>query len=174
MTYLRARRSIKVGPRFQDQSQQTQRRDDRRYPWCALLSVNSSGTRTTTAGIPGTGVSVIDRKSGKRPAGTAKRAAQSQRVAAGRQGKRHAGLLASHHERVYAKALGSLRKGKTAEALVLLDEAIASDIKHEAIAAHLTSAITRFKAGELEAAVTHLEPVISAHGHIDDDPLFER
>ena len=89
-------------------------------------------------------------------------------------GKEHAGLLAPHHQRAYAKALESLRKGQTSQAYALLDDAIQSDTNHDAVAAHLISAIALYKAGELAAAISRLEPVVSTYSEVNHDPLLER
>ena len=82
--------------------------------------------------------------------------------------------MSSHHERAYAKALDQLRKGNTTSALALLDDAIASDTKHEASAAHLIAGIARFKGGETDAAIGHLEPVVCTHIDDHEDQLLHR
>jgi tetratricopeptide (TPR) repeat protein len=175
MAYLRARRSIKVAPGFKvnlNKHSVGMTVGGRG----AHYSVNSAGTRTKTVGVPGTGVSWIDRQGGKRRSARSTRTARpAQHVQAPiEHAKQHAGILASHHERAYAKALECLRNGKIPQAYPLLEDAIASDTKHEAIAAHLISAIAHYKAGELEAAISHLDPVISTHGQVDHDPLLTR
>src|SRR5580704_1927033 len=176
MAYLRARRSIKIAPGFKVNL-------NKRSVGLTVggrgahYSINTAGTRTRTLGAPGTGLSIIDRKYAKtaaKPRAATNRPAPTSTPASSGHGKTHAGMFASHHERAYAKALTRLRKGDVTAALALLDEAISSDTKHEAIAAHLISAIARYKAGDLEAAVTQLEPIVSTHGHVDDDPLFAR
>jgi hypothetical protein len=57
---------------------------------------------------------------------------------------------------------------------VLLDDAISSDTKHEASAARLIAGITRYKAGDIDAVIAHLEPVISTHINPDEDQLLHR
>lgn len=65
MTYLRARRSIRVAPGFKINL-------NKRSVGVSVggrgahYSVSSSGRRTKTAGIPGTGLSLIDRQGGQR------------------------------------------------------------------------------------------------------------
>lgn len=88
--------------------------------------------------------------------------------------KHHAGLFASRHERAYAKALKRLRRNDIANADRLLDDAIASDTAHEAVAVHLIRAIVHYKSGELEPAITDLEAIVSAHVHPEEDQLLHR
>ncbi len=178
MAYLRARRSIKVAPGFKVNL-------NKRSVGVTVgtrgahYTVNSSGRRTKSVGIPGTGLSVVDSHNAHHASRTPRRrvaAKPSPAVAAvgESKAKHHAGLFASHHERAYAKALDRLRRGKSQEAHALLQDAIASDTKHEATAAHLISAITYFKADDLTAALEHLEPVVSTLIDSHEDQLLHR
>jgi tetratricopeptide (TPR) repeat protein len=176
MAYLRARRSIKVAPGFKVNL-------NKRSVGvtvgtrCAHYSVNTSGRRTPTVGVPGTGLSVVDYQGGRRTSRpAAKPAARSAnpKPSSATGVKRHAGVFASHHERAYAKALDQLRKGKLTDAYALLDDAIASDTKHEASAAHLVAGIAHFKQGDLDAAIEHLEPVVSTHLDPHEEQLLHR
>ena len=63
MTYLRARRSIKVTPGFKIKLNKRSVSVTGGGPG-AHNSVNSSGRRTTTVGIPGSGLSLIDTRGG--------------------------------------------------------------------------------------------------------------
>ncbi len=177
MAYLRARRSIKVAPGFKINL-------NKRSVGVTVgtrgahTSINTSGRRTTTVGAPGTGLSIIDRHdvhgSSRASGKTTTRPARAASVAPESEAKHHAGIFASHHERVYAKAVDQLRKGNVSEAYALLDEAIGSKATHEATAAHLISAIAHYKAGELDAAISHLEPVVSTHIDPHEDQLLHR
>jgi Protein of unknown function (DUF4236) len=114
MAYLRARRSIKVAPGFKVNL-------NKRSVGITVgtrgahYSVNTSGRRTTTVGIPGTGLSIVNHEGGHRSSRPApkpvSRPASSQGSATGGV-KHHAGIFASRHERAYAKALDRLRKGR--------------------------------------------------------------
>jgi tetratricopeptide (TPR) repeat protein len=180
MAYLRARRSIKVAPGFKVNL-------NKRSVGVTVgtrgahYSLNTSGTRTRTVGLPGTGLSIVDRQRPHQPTTrTAPRRAAP--TTAGRPatpasatgGHHHAGLLASHAERAYAKALDRLRAGKATDAFRLFDDAIASETKHEAVAAHLIAAIAHYKAGDNDAAITHLEHVVSTHVDPKEDQLLHR
>lgn len=175
MAYLRARRSIKVAPGFKVNL-------NKRSVGVTVgtrgahYSVNTSGRRTSTVGVPGTGLSIVDRQGGRRisrpTVKATARPANPKPPAA--KAKRHAGVFASHHERAYAKALERLRKGKLTDAYALLDEAIVSDTKHEASAAHLIAGIARFKNGDVARAIEHLEPVVSTHIDPHEDHLLHR
>lgn len=137
MTYLRARRSIKVAPGFKINL-------NKRSVGVSVgvrgahYSVNSAGRKTKTVGIPGTGLSLVDSHGGHSASRRATAAPQTTRRRATAavssptpKARLHAGLFASHNERAYAKALEHLRKGDMAGATPLLDEVIASDSSHE-------------------------------------------
>ncbi len=175
MAYLRARRSIKVAPGFKVNL-------SKRSVGVTVgtrgahYSVNSSGRRTSTVGVPGTGLSIVD-QGGRRTSRTSTKTTGrpvDRKMSTTTRAKHHAGVFASHHERAYARALERLRKGKLTDAYALLDEAIVSDTKHEATAAHLISGIARFKEGDLAAAIEHLEPVVSTHIDPHEDQLLHR
>jgi len=176
MAYLRARRSIKVAPGFKVNL-------NKRSVGVTVgtrgahYSVNSSGRRTSTVGVPGTGLSMVNHEGGRRTtrayAKTTARPANPKPPAVTK-AKHRAGVFASHHERAYAKGLERLRKGKLTDAYALLDEAIASDTKHEATAAHLISGIAHFKKGDLDCAIEHLEAVVSTHIDPHEDQLIHR
>ena len=176
MAYLRARRSIKVAPGFKVNL-------NKRSVGVTVgtrgahYSISTSGRRTSTVGLPGTGLSIVDYRGGSRTNRSATnstsrpiRSAPSSSSAA----RRHAGVFASHHERAYAKALDRLRHGKVTDACALLDEAIASDTKHEASAAHLIAGIAYFKQGDVDAAIDHLEKVVSTHIDPHEEQLLHR
>jgi tetratricopeptide (TPR) repeat protein len=177
MAYLRARRSIKLAPGFRVNL-------NKRSvgltvgPRGAHYSVNTAGRRQSSVGIPGSGLSWIDVHGGRRARSSTSRskAAAPRGFAAPPSGpafKSYAGLLASHHERAYAKALRRLRSGKKQEAIAILDEAISSD-KREAAAAHLVAGMTHFLDGDYAGAIPNFESVVRTHGFINEDPLFEK
>ena len=176
MAYLRARRSIKVAPGFKVNL-------NKRSVGVTVgtrgahYSVNTAGRRTSTVGLPGTGLSIVNYQGGHRTSRqTAKATVRpaNAKPSSTIKAKRHAGVLVSHHERAYAKALDRLRKGKLTDAYSLLDEAIASDTKHEASAAHLIAGIAHFKNGDVDAAIEHLEPVVSTHLDPHEEQLLHR
>jgi len=177
MTYLRARRSIKIAPGFKVNL-------NKRSVGITVgtrgahYSVNTSGTRTRTIGLPGSGLSIVDRRTGSRTGAATRRrspAAEATMTPSGAvRTKHHSRLIASHAERAYAKALDRLRKDRTKDAFALLEDAIASDTKHEAIAAHLITGIGRYKDGDLDVAIKHLEQVVSTHLDSHEDQLLNR
>lgn len=176
MAYLRARRSIKVAPGFKVNL-------NKRSVGVTVgtrgahYSVNTSGRRTSTVGLPGTGLSIVNYQGGRRtnrPAAKATPRPARPKALSTSGVKHHAGIFAFHHERAYAKALDRLRRRRFSDAYALLDDAIASDTKHEASAAHLIAGIAHFKQGDIAGAIEHLEPVVSTHVDPHEDQLLHR
>ena len=79
-----------------------------------------------------------------------------------------------HHERTYAKALDQLRKGNTIAPDELLDDAIASESKRRGQRCASDRRDRPGKAGEIDAAIVHLEVFVSTHVDDQENQLLHR
>lgn len=170
MAYLRARRSIKVAPGVKLNL------NKRSFGVTvgsrgAHYSVNSRGRRTTTVGIPGTGLSWVDTHQASKQVRA--QVPPPTRVPHDAEPRKHPRLLASKYERLFAKALGSLREGRPAEAFELLDEAILVHSGHESVSAHAVYGVAKYLEGDYAAAIPHLEEVVATHVEDDTHQLLD-
>jgi Protein of unknown function (DUF4236) len=169
MGYLRARRSIKLGPGVKLNL-------NKRSMGLTVggrgahYSVNTRGTRTKTVGIPGSGLSYIDRKGGRsttRKAAPAPRRSNQAAVPAPAK-PAHPGLLARHYERAFYTGITKLGAGDEAGALAAFKDADESDEKHRAISPALFAGVLSFQLGDHETAASYFERVTSSTQSLPD------
>src|SRR5262249_38284593 len=109
MGYLRVRRSIKLGPgvklNLSKRSMGLTVGGRGAHSW-----VNTRGMRTTRVGLPGTGVSYIDRSSIRRSSGrrSTPRTFAAQPVAVQPAAPQHPGIFARHYERAFSEGVAKL------------------------------------------------------------------
>jgi tetratricopeptide (TPR) repeat protein len=127
----------------------------------ARYSVHSSGRRTASVGVPGTGVGYTSSRSRGR-----KRAPSERGVPAS---PPKPGLFAPKHEKEFHKALEAYAKGDTEKARGLFQKASAEDKEGRALADDLLAGILSVQAGEPDEAIPHLEEVVSSEVELPDE-----
>ncbi len=175
MGYLRARRSIKLGPgvKLNVNKRSLGLTAGTRG---AHYSVNSKGTRTRTVGLPGTGLSYVDRSGGrskgsrrtKSPAGSRTAAKRVAAKPAAPPKAQHPGLLARHYERAFYEGTKKLAAGDAAAALDAFRDADESDDKHRAISPALFVGVLVSELGDRAAAIPYLERVTQSGQALPD------
>lgn len=129
------------------------------------MSVHSSGRRTTSVGIPGTGAGYVHSKSGGRGR-TAREAAAPAAIA---QAVPKAGMFAPKHEKRFAKAVEALVKNDREKALRLFKESSVEDTRDRAVADDLFAGLLTAEAGRPEEAIPYLESVVSSETELPDE-----
>lgn len=169
MGYLRVRRSVKLGPGVKLNL-------NKRSVGLTVggrgahYSVNTRGQRTRTMGVPGTGLSYIDRSSARRPAarksGTS--AASRPPVAAKPSPPPHPGIFVHHYERAFFEGITKISAGEDKAALAAFQDADQSDDKHRAISPALFAGVLSFQLGDHAAAATYLERITNSAQTLPD------
>lgn len=131
----------------------------------ARVSYHSSGRRTTSVGIPGTGVGYV----------------RSQKIGRGKTADRSAapppdpptlpkaGIFAPKHEKRFAKAMEALLKDDRENALRLFKESSEHDVSDRAIADDLFAGLLTAEAGRHDEAIPYLERVVSSEVELPDE-----
>jgi tetratricopeptide (TPR) repeat protein len=143
----------------------------------ARYSVHSSGRRTTTFGIPGTGISHVTTVSGGRGRRSVDGSSGSRRsyepvYATGAQAAAllpKAGFFAGAAEKRYRDGLVAYLNGNRPAAAAAFDAAIAADPK--ATSAHLLAAMSIDADVDLPRVVHHLETLVSVDSQFPDKLL---
>jgi tetratricopeptide (TPR) repeat protein len=169
MGYLRARRSIKLGPGVKLNL-------NKRSMGLTVggrgahYSVNTRGQRTRTVGIPGTGLSYVDRSSSRRPAArkSGTRPVSRPSVAARPSPPPHPGIFARHYERAFFEGLTKVAAGEDKAALAAFEDADQSDDKHRAISPALFAGVLSFQLGDHATAATYLERITNSAQTLPD------
>ena len=141
----------------------------------ARYSVHSSGRKTTSVGIPGTGVSYMSVKGRGQAAST--RSGQQRQVAQGGapvvvSGAQaapflpKAGFFASAAEKRYREGLVAYMTDNKTAAIAAFDATLAAD--PGAISAHLLAAIAIDTDVDMPSVVRHLEAVVTTHATFPD------
>ena len=140
----------------------------------AHYSVHSSGRRTRSIGLPGTGLYYQDRSS----TATRKPPVVKHAVVAGRTAQRPAapidplslipkpGLFASGQEKAYHEGLLAYLHGDHQRALTAFERVTATD--PAAISAHLFAGVSANSVGDAHRAIAHLEAVVGATQGLPD------
>ncbi|MGO9248867.1 MAG: DUF4236 domain-containing protein [Solirubrobacteraceae bacterium] len=143
----------------------------------AHYTVNSRGQRTTTVGIPGSGVSYSSRSSTRKPAARASSPRASRRppraAAAIPAPSAHPGVFARHYERAFYLGTTKLAAGEDKAALAAFRDADTSDDKHRAISPALFAGVLAFQLGDHEAAVPYLERVTNSALSLPDNLMHK-
>jgi tetratricopeptide (TPR) repeat protein len=170
MGYLRARRSVKLGPGVKLNL-------SKRSMGVSVggrgahYSINTRGTRTRTVGIPGTGLSYIDRSGGRRSSrpSTRRTTARAPEVSSVQPAQpAHPGVLARHYERAFYHGTVKLAAGENEAALAAFRDADESDDKHRAISPALLAGVLSFQLGDHKRALSYLERVTNSAQTLPD------
>jgi tetratricopeptide (TPR) repeat protein len=170
--YLRARRSIKLGPGVKLNL-------NKRSMGVSVggrgahYTVNTRGQRTTTVGIPGTGVSYSSRSSTRRPAKARTSSPRATRRSPPGAPARptppaHPGVFARHYERAFYLGTTKLTAGDDKAVLAAFRDADTSDDKHRAVSPALFAGVLAFQLGDHEGAVPYLERVTNSAQPLPD------
>jgi len=169
---LRFRRSLKIAPGVRLNVTKTGF-GVTAGPRGAHYSVNSSGTRTRSIGLPGTGLYYQDRLGGRRakPAATRRPAGAAQGLEAmsGIALQRvipKPGLFASGEEKAYHQGVLAYVGGSYQSALAEFERVAAKD--PAAISAHLFAGVIADTLGDSGRAITHLEAVVASPTGLPD------
>jgi tetratricopeptide (TPR) repeat protein len=127
----------------------------------ARYSVHSSGRRTATVGVPGTGMSYSKSQSG----GRASRSAPAESAVAAPAVPK-AGLLAPKYEKEFARGVRAYVSGDVAGALAHFRGATVADTSERSVADDLFTGLLAAQTGDNSLAAQHLEKVVVA-----DQPL---
>lgn len=125
----------------------------------ARRSFHSSGRQTSSVGIPGSGLSYMQTRSG----GGRSRAAPPAEPAA------KPGLFAPKHEKEFYKALQAYVKGDTDRALSLFRSASEKDTGGRVLADDLLAGMLSLSADKPDQAIPHLEEVVSSEVELPDE-----
>jgi tetratricopeptide (TPR) repeat protein len=137
----------------------------------AHYSVNTAGQHTTTVGLPGTGISYINRTGRTRRART--QPAVESAIYAPAPGPSHPGVFARHYERAFAHGVQQFLAGQHEQALESFGDAARSDDKDRAIADDLFVGILSAQLGHTQEAIPALEKVV-AHPEALPDILMTK
>jgi tetratricopeptide (TPR) repeat protein len=166
MGSFRFRRSVKLGPGVRLNVSKTGLGVSA-GPQGARMSMHSSGRRTTSAGIPGTGLGYTATRSGAGQQQTGSSRAASTPQPPPRFPK--PGFFAPKHEKEFAKALEAYAKGDTAKALTQFQAASEKDTSDRAVADDLFAGIISAQTGETEQAIGYLEKVVASETELPDE-----
>ena len=123
----------------------------------ARRSFHSSGRKTASVGIPGTGLGYVHTESsGRSTAAPLKPAAKP-------------GLFAPKHEKEFYKALQSYANGETEKALTLFRSASQKDAGGRVLADDLLAGMLSMSADKSDEAIPHLEKVVSSEVELPDE-----
>jgi tetratricopeptide (TPR) repeat protein len=170
--YLRARRSIKLGPGVKLNL-------NKRSMGVTVggrgahYTVNTRGQRTTTVGIPGTGASYSSRSSARRPAKARSSSPRTTRRSPPAAPARptppaHPGVFARHYERAFYLGTTKIAAGDDKAALAAFRDADTSDDKHRAVSPALFAGVLTFQLGDHPGAVPYLERVTNSAQSLPD------
>jgi tetratricopeptide (TPR) repeat protein len=129
----------------------------------ARYSVHSSGRRTASVGIPGTGLGYTTSHGGGR-------SRSRQRPAPVRApAPPKPGMFAPAHEKAFYKAVQAYLKGDTNGAAVLFREASSKDTKDKALSDDFFAGLISAQAGDDQAAIPLLEKVVQDPRPLPDE-----
>lgn len=130
----------------------------------ARYSVNTSGRRTRSLGIPGSGIShVSTSQGGGRRGGPASAPAPAAKP----------GMLAPKHEKEFFKGIEELLAGEPQRALEHFEEATRRDTKDHALSDELLSGLIAAQVGEDAKAIPYLEAVVASDTELPDELLLK-
>jgi tetratricopeptide (TPR) repeat protein len=128
----------------------------------ARRTFHSSGRETASVGIPGSGLSYVDTRSGRR-----REAPESAEAPVALKAK--PGWFAPKHEKEYYKALTAYVNGQTEKARVLFDSASEKDEGGRVLADDLLAGVLSISAEKPDEAIPHLEEVVSSDVELPDE-----
>ena len=171
MGYLRVRRSIKLGPglKFNLNKRSVGLTVGGRG---AHYSVNTRGQRTTTVGLPGTGVSYIDRSTGRPRAGSASGPPAHPAapvISPAPAAPAHPGLFAPRYERAFYSGMRQLANRNLDAAVAAFREADQADRKDHVLSPALFVGLLTAELGDAAAAIPYLQRVATSERHLPDE-----
>ncbi len=131
-------------------------------------SVHSSGGRTASAGLPGTGVSYRTTSGGRGRKGTNRRTKQAAPSSAPGRLPR-AGLFAPKSEKAFVKGVARYMQGRYPEALEAFEHSMARDPRREHIAEEYFAAFSLVALGRNKEAASMLEDVLGSPVELPDE-----
>lgn len=165
---LRARRSIKLGGGVRMNVGRKSLGLSAGVPGLRY-SVNTSGRRTRTVGIPGTGISDVTSRSGRtRRTTTARPQAHAIGPAPAKPG-----MLTPKYEKAFYKGIQALLHGQHQEALGHFREASQRDTSDKSSSDDLLVGLTSIQAQDYEGAVPFLEKVVESDTPLPDDLVLK-
>ena len=168
---LRVRRSIRIAPGVRLNVTKTGF-GVTAGPKGVHYSIHSSGQRTMSLGLPGTGLYYQQRSTGGNAASPARQPAtggQGQAVTAPFDPVRlipKPGFFASGQEKAYHEGLLAYLRGDRQVALAAFERVLAADAS--AISAHLFAGVTANSLGDEQRTIAHLEAVVGAPAGLPD------
>lgn len=159
--YLRMRRSVRLGPGVRVNM-------SKRSVGLSVgtrgtrYSVNSSGRRTTSVGVPGTGVGYVSSSGGGR---SPRR--QEVQLDPPRRAKKP-GMFASKTEKRFANGVELLASGRMDDALAAFREASEADSQNRSSADDLMTAMVLVAREDWPGAITYLERVTGSQNPLPD------
>lgn len=138
----------------------------------ARYSVNTSGRRTSTVGLPGSGLSYRSSSGGGRArsnSGARRQPAYSAPAPA----RPKPGLLAARYEREFAKGLDAHARGDTAKALAHFRAASDADSHERAAGDDFFAGLIAAQTHDNETAVRYLEKVVAAPDMLPDELMLK-
>jgi tetratricopeptide (TPR) repeat protein len=132
----------------------------------ARYSVHSSGRRTASVGVPGTGVRYVSQAGGgaKGKGRTGRSAAAIPPPLA----PPKPGMLAPAYEKKFAKGINAYMRGDAEEALALFEEASSRDDRDRAVSDDLFAGLLLAQLGRGEDAIPYLEKVVRSSTPLPD------
>lgn len=131
----------------------------------ARYSIHSSGRKTTTARIPGTGVYYMKQTGGH---GSKASTPAKQAVVAPSAPKATPGLFAPAYEKKFAEAVRRYLAGDAKAALALFVEASALDAQNKALSDDFFAGVLLAQSGSAELAIPYLEKIVRAPQGLPD------
>jgi tetratricopeptide (TPR) repeat protein len=143
----------------------------------ARYSVHSSGRRTTTVGLPGTGISHVSTSyggDGRRPTRSTRAAQTGPTMVSGAQAAAvlpKAGLFAGSGAKRYRDGLVDYLSGDKAGAALAFETALTDEPK--AVSAHLFAALSLDDDADLNRVISHLEAVVTSPDPFPDKLMLK-
>lgn len=163
---FRARKSIKLGPGMRLTASRSGLGISAGTRG-ARYSVHSSGRRTASVGIPGSGLGYTSSRGGGRS-----RSAGSSRqrpVPVGAPAPPKPGMFAPAHEKAFYKGVQAYLKGDATGAAALFREAAAKDTKDKALSDDFFAGLISAQTGKDQAAIELLEKVVQDPRPLPDE-----
>jgi len=137
-------------------------------------SVSSTGRRTSSVGIPGTGLSYVTTSyASKNRAVKPKPSSRPRTIAVSRTAKAKPGLFAPGYEKEFARAVDAYLAGDLAKARAGFKAAAAKDASNRVIADDLLAGLIELQSGSPTEAIPYLEKVVAAKAPLPDELLHK-
>lgn len=166
---FRVRKSVKLGPGVRLTAGKKSA-SLRVGPRGAGVSASTSGRKTVSAGIPGSGAYFTKSSGG---GGSRGRAAARSAAPPPAPILPKPGVFAPAHEKAFAKGVSALVAGNPEQALLRFQEASAKDAANKAAADDLFAGLVASQLGRPEVAAPYLERVVMAPNALPDDLMLK-